>query len=245
MQLLKFCLSGKTAHFKKPDVNSYAYFTYSHIPKVALMGILGAIAGFGGYSQQKEDDIYPEFYEKLQNLKLAIVPPRETRGYFSKKIHVFNNSVGYASAEEGGNLIIREQWLEDISWEIYLMLDELEQETVELLKQKILSGEAVYIPYLGKNDHFADITDVCLVDCEKIDSTAQIDSLFFIKDIYLDEDEFDDEYPYLFKDYMPIELRPDINMYKYEEIGYTNREVLHVIGDAELFKANGKFITFI
>lgn len=245
MQLLKFCLSGKTAHFKKPDVNSYAYFTYSHIHKIVLMGMLGAIAGFGGYSQQKKEDIYPEFYQKLENIKIAIVPQRETKGYFSKKIHVFNNSVGYASAEEGGNLIVREQWLEDVSWDIYLKLDEVEEDTANLIRQKILDGEAVYIPYLGKNDHFADIDDVSFVEHEELESPMHIDSIFPIKDIDLGEEQFDEEYPYLFKDYMPIELYPDINMYKYEEMGYTNREVKKVIGDSRIFKADGKHIIFI
>jgi CRISPR-associated protein Cas5h len=49
MKALSFNLSGNFAHFKKPDVNSYAYFTYSHIHKVALLGIIGAILGLEGY----------------------------------------------------------------------------------------------------------------------------------------------------------------------------------------------------
>ena len=43
MQALKFRLKGKHAFFKIPAVNSYYYFTYAQIHKVALLGIFGAI----------------------------------------------------------------------------------------------------------------------------------------------------------------------------------------------------------
>ena len=45
MQALKFTLSGKTAFFKRPEVNTYYYFTFGNIHKVALLGIFGAILG--------------------------------------------------------------------------------------------------------------------------------------------------------------------------------------------------------
>ena len=54
MEAVKFTLSGRNAFFKKPEVNAYYYFTYSHIHKVALLGIFGAILGYGGYAQ----DVY-------------------------------------------------------------------------------------------------------------------------------------------------------------------------------------------
>ena len=53
MKAVRFTLSGKNAFFKKPEVNSYYYFTYGQIHKVALLGMLGAIAGYNGYSQKK------------------------------------------------------------------------------------------------------------------------------------------------------------------------------------------------
>ena len=61
MKALKFTLSGNTAFFKVPSVNSNCYFTYGNIHKPALLGIFGAILGYSGYmnqaniySQQKE-----------------------------------------------------------------------------------------------------------------------------------------------------------------------------------------------
>ena len=52
MQALKFRLKGKHAFFKIPAVNSYYYFTYAQIHKVALLGIFGAILGYDGYQQR-------------------------------------------------------------------------------------------------------------------------------------------------------------------------------------------------
>ncbi len=34
---MKFKLFGKTAFFKKPEVNEYAYFTYNNIHKIASL----------------------------------------------------------------------------------------------------------------------------------------------------------------------------------------------------------------
>ena len=54
MEILKLKLSGKSAFFKKPEVNTYCYFTYGNIHRVALLGILGAILGYKGYSQMQD-----------------------------------------------------------------------------------------------------------------------------------------------------------------------------------------------
>ena len=77
MRALKFTLSGKNAFFKKPEVNAYFYFTYGQIHRVALLGILGAIVGYKGYGCT---GTYPEFYEKLKDLKVSVVP-RNSQGY--------------------------------------------------------------------------------------------------------------------------------------------------------------------
>ena len=48
MYCLKFLLKGKHAFFKYPNFN-IINFTYSHIHKPALLGLLGAIVGYNGY----------------------------------------------------------------------------------------------------------------------------------------------------------------------------------------------------
>ena len=62
MKALKFILSGKTAFFKVPMVNSVCYFTYGNIHKPALLGMFGAILGYKGYGYEITD--FPEYYEK-------------------------------------------------------------------------------------------------------------------------------------------------------------------------------------
>ena len=47
--------------------------------------MLGAILGYGGYSQQKEEDTYPEYYQRLNEIKVSIVPVNNNYGVFSKK----------------------------------------------------------------------------------------------------------------------------------------------------------------
>lgn len=87
LKVLRFQLAGRTAFFKKPEVNTYGYFTYGMIHKVALLGIFGAILGYGGYTKQHRDKTdYPEFYEKLSGLKIAILPAEN--GCFAKKCKI-------------------------------------------------------------------------------------------------------------------------------------------------------------
>lgn len=177
MEILRFTLSGKHAFFKKPEVNSYYYFTYGNIHKVALLGIFGAILGYGGYTQMqsfskerrqvKLSVSFPEFYERLNDLHISVLPAKDcNRGLISKKIQTFNNSVGYASKELGGNLIVREQWLENPCWEVCLLLDS--EEAVKV-KDAICQNKCIYYPYLGKNDHPADIKDVRTEWIEEVD----------------------------------------------------------------------------
>ena len=213
MKAIKFNLSGKFAHFKRPDVNSYAYFTYSHIHKINLLGIFGAILGLKGYGNKQV-----EFYENLKHLKIAIIPKKP---YFTKKIQTFNNSVGYASKEEGGNLVVREQWLEDVSWDI-VILDDNSKEFVEL-KKRLISKSFYYIPYLGKNDFpakFSDVEELEItlknIECQCIslvpENKVTFNSLPSRKDkverIYWD-------------DYMPVEFNEQF-MYEYDKLVLSN-----------------------
>jgi len=251
MQALSFEIGGNTAIFKKPDVNSYAYFTYNNIHKPALLGILGAIIGLKGYTQLHDekkalevkikeskgsekksleeqrndlDESYPEFYEKLKSLKISIRPLGEN-GYFSKKIQVFNNSVGYASKEAGGNLIVREQWLEKPKWQIIIQDDGSAE--YEKIKEYLLGSKAVFIPYLGKNDHPANIDNVKELELSEelyLEEGLYIDSLF-IKNGEIDGYEKEDETPFVFQEVSPVSLQKDFHFYEYETLCFTNCEL--------------------
>lgn len=230
MEILRFTLSGKNAFFKKPEVNSYCYYTYGNIHKVALMGIFGAILGYGGYTQmqgfekvKKRKEVsqsFPEFYEKLKDLKLSILPAADyKKGYIPKKVQTFNNSVGYASKELGGNLIVKEQWLENPKWEICVLIDSDEAEKV---KHAICRGTCVYYPYLGKNDHLADIKEVRVEDAQETKlELGRLDCFFPKDEVCLADLDFDE-----------IEEMDAFSEFKYEEAlpygmdGWTNHYLM-------------------
>lgn len=240
MEALQFRLKGKTAFFKMPEVNSYYYFTYGNIHKVSLLGILGAILGYKGYGQMTKEDKFPEFYEKLSTLKIAIVPKKESKGYFRKKIQLFNNSVGYASREQGGNLIIKQQWLENPEWDIYVMLDCEEGRKV---KEAIIEKKMIYLPYLGSNDHPADIENAKVITIQKIeeDEIDKIDSLFPAKGVELDE--ADDRIPYKYTEYLPVGLKPELHTYELEKMIGTNLPILSHVD--EVYEADHRIIMFV
>lgn len=243
MKAIRFKLSGRTAFFKKPDVNTYCYFTYGNIHKIALLGIMGSVLGLGGYnaqSQNFDENIYPEFYEKLKDVKVSIINIKHN-GYITKKIQTFNNSVGYASFEAGGNLIVKEQWLQNPSWIIYVKIDENTEEFSCMIENK----KAKFIPYLGKNDHFADITDVKRIDVDEAENINSVDSLFITKYFKIDTDADIDDYvdnydPWRYEECLPVKLDKELNQYEFEDFTQTNMPVekinkdVHVFNDSEL-----------
>lgn len=238
MEILRFCLSGKNAFLKKPEVNTYCYFTYGNIHKVALLGMFGAILGYGGYSQMKGigrekkqphlTESYPEFYEKLQDLKISILPGNE-KGYIAKKFQTFNNSVGYASKEQGGNLIVKEQWLENPKWEICLLINSEESQKI---KDAICRKRCVYYPYLGKNDHPASIehviveeAQICEFEVGRMDCFAP-DEFVSIADLDFDEKEELDLFgSFQYKEALPISLDAMTNLYRFKTFLYTDEAV--------------------
>ena len=254
MKALSFEIGGKTAFFKKPDVNTYAYFTYNNIHKPALLGLLGAIIGLDGYTKLFNDNLglkkkdltfndgFPSYYEKLKDLQISIIPLAKN-GYFSKKIQVFNNSVGYASFEQGGNLIIREQWLENPKWQIIILDDESLEFTK--LKDCLLNSKAHFIPYLGKNDHPAIIKNVKEI---KLSKDIYNKDEIFIDSLFIENQEIDgfargDEIPFKFSEFSPVSLQKDLHFYKYEKLCFTNLELEQI--PENTYSYEGKNYTFI
>lgn len=249
MEILKFKLSGKSAFFKKPEVNTYCYFTYGNIHRIALLGILGAILGYKGYSQMKdilsikeEIDLkpaYPEFYEKLKELKIAILP-LNPKGVITKKIQIFNNSTGAGSKEldkknkieYGVNLIVKEQWLENPKWEICILLD---CEEAKKIKEAIQNRKCKFYPYLGTNDHFADIEYLGVEEAQpieqddyRIDSFMAKDNIEFIEKNsrqlrkILSEDEIESYSQFKYEEALPKSIDAEVNNYELERFVYTN-----------------------
>ncbi len=250
---VSFELSGKTACFRKPDVNVYAYFSYNNIHKPALLGLLGAIIGLGGHTQlydenrgKKQSELdynhdYPEFYRKLQHLKVSIAPLAKN-GYFSKKIQVFNNSVGYASQEEGGNLIVREQWLENPAWRIMILDDGSDE--YNKITEYLLAQKCVFIPYLGKNDHPAKIENVWIVELDSYIENIKISSLFDESALEIIKTQPRGEQSFYFKEASPLRLKWQYHFYEYVNLIFTNHKIDN--GDFSfVFSSDGKNYAFI
>ncbi|MGL5797324.1 MAG: type I-B CRISPR-associated protein Cas5b [Cetobacterium sp.] len=240
MRVIKFNLNGSTAFFKKPDVNSCIYFTYSNIHKISVLGILGSILGMKGYNQQ-QNSAFPEFYEKLESFKISIVPKNLS---VTKKIQVFNNSVGYASFEQGGNLIVKEQWLENPDWDIYI----LENENIELfneLENRLKKYQFHYLPYLGKNDHIANIKDVQCFESLKSDSkTLKIEGLLtrdLIREIV--KPRRSDENFFKYEERLPIKLEKVTNQYIFDKKIHTNYEV-ELLSNDDIYNCNNLNLYF-
>ena len=246
-KIISFDIKSDFGMFKKPDVNNI-YFTFNIIPKPTLLGILGAIIGLGGYSQQK-DNQYPEFYEKLQDLPIGIVP-YGNKGVFQKRIIKYNNTVGYAN-KDSGTLNIIEQTLIKPKYKIYIGLDlskEVHKKLNEFIDENIVQYE--YIPYMGKNEFKIDIDEIKHFENIKQfipNDEFAIFSLFpnieneALKRSEALRDPFDssmsESYFYYFER-LPIGL-DELNQYRYENFAYTNAKMRN---DSEFVKKLNLFL---
>lgn len=162
-QLLSFIIFSDFGIFKKPDVNEN-YLTYEFIPKPSLLGILGSLIGFKGYSQGSS---IPEFYKKLSDLRIGIQPmikKSESSAPFKAKDFVslkkprnkffvkYINYHGYGSYEASGNLIIQEQLLYKPSFRIFLYKGNCSNSIYEKIKGNLENNYSTYGLYMGKND---------------------------------------------------------------------------------------------
>lgn len=163
--------------FKKPDINSDIYLTYNMLHKPALLGILGAISGLNGY---EKNGVWPEYYLKLRGVPVGIQPLNHDKGNYTKAALLYNNSVGYASQEEGGNLMIKEQLLIAPSYRCYVLLNPEVAEQSTLI-ERLINQEADYIPYLGKNEFAAwwdNVTEHKFSTDKDIKNAFKINTLF-------------------------------------------------------------------
>lgn len=162
-EILSFIIFSDFGFFKKPDVNK-DYLTFEYVPKPALLGILGAFAGFSGYRQKQA---IPEYYEKFKDLMIGIQPlkienpakpPFSSKDFSPLKESILKSFVkyinyhGYGSYEEGGTLIINEQILIKPAFRIFIAKGGCEPIDFQRLKDNLEKHISIYTPYMGKND---------------------------------------------------------------------------------------------
>lgn len=154
-KLISFDLQADFAFFKKPDYNDGLLLSYNMLHKPALLGILGAIIGLAGYQEKKK---FPEYYQILSGISIGIEPleGKHEQGNFSKTMVKYTNTVGYANQD--GNLLIEECMLIRPGYRCYLLLS-LDDVNQVKLYEYLKTGQAEYIPYLGKNEFQAWFSD--------------------------------------------------------------------------------------
>ncbi len=251
-EVLKFKLESRLAIIRKPESND-RYFTYNNIHKIAILGILGSIIGENGYNynllMNKEYEL-PEFYQNLKDIKIGI-EPITNKGIFNKKWQKFNNSVGYASKEEGNNLIVNEELLENPKWNIYVLSNSSDK--YEKIKEYMLNSKCEYIPYIGKNEHFGSISDVKIYNnVSKISKvTDKIDSIYLddIKSKVIDKNYLDilnsndNEKEFIYAEIMPMRLNEKIGYIDFKKFCFTNKNI-EISDQDEIYHVDNKNIFF-
>jgi CRISPR-associated protein Cas5h len=228
-RLISFDLKAEMGFLKKPDINDGIYLTYNMLHKPALLGILGAIAGMKGY---EENGVFPQYYEELKHLKVGIQPLDSDKGNYTKEIVSYNNSTGFASNEEGGNLIVTEQILLKPKYCCYLLLN-IDNEDERTLYDNILSYNAEFLPYLGKNDFSAwwvDAKEYSLVKEFDFSHNYKIASIFakteaasgyIARSMSMFSSE-SKESTFLYFEKLPIGFDKQLYQYSYSDFVYSN-----------------------
>ena len=218
-KLVSFTIKSEFGMFKKPDINDKIFITYNMIHKPYLLGVLGAIMGYGGHNQNSDKSKMPEYCEKLKDIRVAISPSDKNGGIFKKEFIIFNNTVNGQIAN------ITEQTLIRPAYRIYLELDEAEHN--ELI-ENIKNNKAVYLPYMGKNEFSLWWDDFHLhTKFEEL----QVKKKFEVKSLIKKDENFvlknsgykerTTNYFYLFER-LPIGFDEKLKQYTYQDFLYTN-----------------------
>lgn len=231
MKCIKFNISGRYAFFKNPEYNLNSYeYSFEHIHKPALLGILGAILGFDGKLQFRKNNKL-EYYEKLKNIKIAIEPSDCIFEHFE---YDFINGTGYAN--KGNAQMIKRICLYNPLWTIYILEKSIDNSIYDKLYNYLLDHKSIYPIYLGDNSFKAKVSDVKEVEIVSIDSNNIIINSIFRKKILSDDT--------IIKLYLPIELKEVSFNYEYDWFAVSNKEV--TINDIKnIYKYNGKNLQFI
>jgi CRISPR-associated protein Cas5h len=231
MKLYSFIIKSDFGMFKKPDINDKIFITYNMIHKPVLLGILGAIAGFNGYAQPKtiiENQVFPDYYEILKDIRVSIEPIDSENGVFKKDFIIYNNTVN------GKTSNITEQTLINPSYKIYLELDD-ENKYQKMLINNLRENKAIFLPYMGKNDfslywwdiennentfkEYTILKEFIAKDRFKVSSIILKDDEFILKKTGYKERTTD--YFYYFER-LPVNFDENLKQYNYNGFLYTN-----------------------
>lgn len=240
MEVLSFVLKGRMAHFKNPENNLNIELTYSNIHKPALLGLLGAVIGLKGRNQYKELG-YIEYYKELKDLEIAIVPYKP---YWNKFIDELTNTTGFANKQF--NQIIKRQYLENVSWNIYIRQNTVKDELWQTLKFNLLNGISYYHISLGGRKNTARIERVEILEDKKVDKIDYCDSIIKFKNVNnIFKDTISDSWGKAFclKENMPIGLEGN-TLYNKEDLIFTSNK-LTFKQDVDIYKVRNNYVSYM
>lgn len=220
MECLKFDIYGKYAFFKNPENNIGVEFSFEHIHKPCLLGILGCILGLDGKDSITKDNPYPEYYKRLKDIKVSIVP---NKPIFNKFKETTTNTMGFAN--KGFAQVLNREVLQNVRWTIHILKESIDKELYNRLYGLLESHESSYPLYLGNNAYPAKISNVELVEVDRIDSAEEITiSSIFDKNIIEEKYDFTENdlvLPYDLIIYAPEDINK-LLLYTYNWFEFTN-----------------------
>jgi len=121
---------------------------------------------------------------------------------------------------------------------------------MEKITNSFLENSYVYMPYLGKNDHYANIIDAQIVELKQITNSEKVNSLF-IRDYFefkkdkknISNLDFQQDDMWKYEERLPIELGKEENQYITVPFIFTNMNVLPKAGN-KLFTESEKTLFF-
>ena len=161
MKAIKFRLSGDYALFKKPFANNQPQ-SFVIPPKTAILGMIGAIMGWSksDYIDMLPFDTFKYGVRLLTSkIKKDLIGINLMQGKNAK--FTFNENPLRNPPDRGQRSPTRFEFLKDMEWEIFLIIDNKEIESE--LFDRLLSKKFVYNPNLGLQSLFAKI------ECSKDD----------------------------------------------------------------------------
>jgi CRISPR-associated protein Cas5h len=123
-------------------------------------------------------------------------------------------------------LLLREQWIVNVEYIVYLDVSLIDKEYREKLKHNLKNEEAEFIPYLGRREHFAKVYGFDLVDGIKEEgksfvclSTLPRADVSGVEQISKDSDDI-----IAFAEISPTSIASDF-YHTFKEFVYTNQKV--------------------
>ncbi|HLS31093.1 MAG TPA: type I-B CRISPR-associated protein Cas5b [Flavobacteriaceae bacterium] len=246
MKLISFDIESDFGFFRKPESNNTLNVSYNMIHRPAVLGILGAVIGLDGYKEKGE---FPEYYKRLNHLKVGIAPLNHEQGNYLKTPIKYSNTVGYAN--RGATFLTEELTLIAPKYRIYVLLT-LDNKDEAFLYNNLKNKKSEFIPYFGKNEFTAWWDNFIEYEFSEVNSerhlSGKLETLFIrnqiIRDIIeednssfldmMDADDFD-EIPFMYFERLPVDFNLNLIQYQIEEMVYTNYKIKYLENLPNLF----------